>query len=293
MSEDLPIRPLSAAEVEMAVEWAAREGWNPGLADAAAFHAQDREGFLGLFAHGELAATLSAVRYGASGPGRAGFAFLGFYICRPDLRGQGLGFRLWQAGMARLAGCTIGLDGVAAQQANYAASGFVLAHRNIRYGGVAAVGDGVPDARVIAVTPALRAAVAACDTAHFGVPRPDFLALWLEPPVGAARVLVEDGAVTGYGVIRRCREGFKIGPLFAPTAAGARALFAALAVEAGRAEAGGAPLFLDVPEPNGAARALAEQAGLSPVFETARMYRGPAPDLPLARIFGITSYELG
>ena len=33
--------------------------------------------------------------------------------------------------------------------------------------------------------------------------------------------------------------------------------------------------------------------GLTPVFETARMYRGPAPALPLERIFGITTFELG
>ncbi len=33
--------------------------------------------------------------------------------------------------------------------------------------------------------------------------------------------------------------------------------------------------------------------GLSPVFETARMYTGPAPAIALDRIFGVTSFELG
>jgi hypothetical protein len=33
--------------------------------------------------------------------------------------------------------------------------------------------------------------------------------------------------------------------------------------------------------------------GLAPVFETARMYRGPAPALPLDRTFAITTLELG
>jgi hypothetical protein len=32
---------------------------------------------------------------------------------------------------------------------------------------------------------------------------------------------------------------------------------------------------------------------MTPMFETARMYRGRAPDLPLDRIFGITTFELG
>ena len=38
--------------------------------------------------------------------------------------------------MARLEGRVVGLDGVVDQQANYQRSGFVLAHRNIRFGGV-------------------------------------------------------------------------------------------------------------------------------------------------------------
>jgi hypothetical protein len=42
-----------------------------------------------------------------------------------------------------------------------------------------------------------------------------------------------------------------------------------------------------------AARALFERYGLKPVFETARMYRGPVPVLPLDRIYGITTFELG
>jgi hypothetical protein len=99
---------------------------------------------------------------------------------------------------------------------------------------------------------------------------------------------MEDGAVRGYGVLRRCRTGFKIGPLFAETAESAEALFRSLA-----AEAGGEPVFLDIPEPNSAARALAARHGLAPVFETARMYRGSVPQLPLSRIYGITTFELG
>jgi hypothetical protein len=89
-------------------------------------------------------------------------------------------------------------------------------------------------------------------------------------------------------VIRACRSGFKVGPLFASTPKGADLLVQALV---GRAE--GAEVFLDCPEPNGAAISLATRYGLRPVFETARMYRGPAPDLPLPKIYGITTFELG
>ncbi len=39
--------------------------------------------------------------------------------------------------------------------------------------------------------------------------------------------------------------------------------------------------------------ALAEGLGMRVVFETARMYAGPAPQIDLARVYGITTFELG
>jgi hypothetical protein len=192
---------------------------------------------------------------------------------------------IWRAGMERLAGRTVGLDGVVAQQANYVKSGFVLAHRNIRYGGE--VRCAAPaDPRIGAIGDP--GAVEAFDRAFFAAPRSAFLQAWLAAPGHVARILVDDGRLTGYGVLRPCAEGSKIGPLFAANRADAEVLFQALA-----AEAPPGPVFLDPPEPNGAAVRMAEDFGLTPSFETARMYRGQAPALPLDRTFGITTFELG
>lgn len=275
----LQIRPMTQADVATAIAWAAAEGWNPGLADAGPFRAEDADGFLMGWLGDRPVASISVIRYGT------GFGFLGFYICLPEHRGQGHGLALWRAGMARLEGRVVGLDGVVDQQASYAKSGFVLAHRNIRFGGVVAV-EAPDDPRL--VTPDDPSAIIRLDGAFFPAPRARFLAAWLGAPGHLVRALVEDGGITGYGVLRPCREGAKIGPLFAASEADAETLFRALAA---RAPAG--PVFLDPPEPNAAALRLAERHGLSPVFETARMYRGPAPALPLDRIFGITSFELG
>jgi hypothetical protein len=278
---DLDIRAMSRAELGLAIGWAAEEGWNPGLADAECFHAADPDGFLMAFRDGEPVASISVVRY------EEAFAFLGFYIVRPAFRGRGYGLRLWQAGMARLEGRTIGLDGVVAQQANYARSGFVLAHRNIRFGGDVGV-EAPSDARLVAVGGDLVPAVLAYDRRFFPAPRERFLRCWLRPERRAALALVENGELQGYGVIRDCRTGRKIGPLFAENERDADVLFRALASTAGRG-----PLFLDVPEPNRAGLGLAARYRLTPAFETARMYRCAAPALPLGRIYGITSFELG
>ena len=128
----------------------------------------------------------------------------------------------------------------------------------------------------------------AYDRPFFPAARDAFLRCWLQPVERKGLALIEDGAVRGYGVVRPCRRGFKIGPLFADSDDGADLLFRALA-----ARAKGEEVFLDCPEPNRPATDLAARYGLSPVFETARMYRGAAPDLPLARIYGITTFELG
>ena len=43
---DCSIRTMRRDEVELAIELAAREGWNPGLHDARCFFEADPEGFL-------------------------------------------------------------------------------------------------------------------------------------------------------------------------------------------------------------------------------------------------------
>src|SRR3954453_23421227 len=129
---DLSIRTMRPDEISMAVNWAAGEGWNPGLADEACFAAADPEGFFIGELDGAPAATVSCVNYGAS------FAFLGFYLVREDLRGRGYGLRIWNAAMAHAGPRVIGLDGVVAQQQNYRMSGFELAYANVRYGGTVA-----------------------------------------------------------------------------------------------------------------------------------------------------------
>ena len=277
------LRTLTRAELETALTWAANEGWNPGLHDAEAFYATDPDGFLGAFVDGEMVGSLSAVNYG----GR--FGFLGLYIVKPEYRGRGQGMKLWQAAIERLDGQTIGLDGVVERQADYGRSGFALAYRNVRYQGIA------PGRMALATEAVPLAAlpfelVAGYDAGLFPAPREDFLRTWMKQPESAAFGLPkDDGGLAGYGVIRKCRNGWKIGPLFADHPDGAEALFLALRNHAGVGE----PVFLDVPEPNSTAVALTARHGMGVVFETARMYKGTPPESPLARIFGITTFELG
>jgi len=275
------IRTMTRPELDIALDWAAAEGWNPGLYDADCFYAADCRGFfLGLL-HDEPIATLSAVKYGA-------FGFLGFYIVQPPYRGLGFGLEIWQAGLDYLAECTIGLDGVVEQQDNYRKSGFSLAYRNIRHAGFGG-GDCPVEAGLVELSALAWPQIEAYDLRHFPAARPAFLHRWFEQPDSYACGMVRNHELRGYGVIRKCRSGYKIGPLFADSPAIAEALFLALKAKLNESE----PIFLDVPECNPQAVALAERYGMYSVFETARMYKGAAPQLPLSGVYGVTSFELG
>jgi GNAT superfamily N-acetyltransferase len=277
------VRVMGRADLDRALDWAAAEGWNPGFDDARAFQAADPHGFFMGWRESEPAAAISVVAYDP------GFAFLGLYIVRPEYRGRGFGLKLWQEALARRPAKIVGLDGVVAQQANYARSGFRLAYRNIRFGGpapAAALGRGAALLRPARTLPFDR--IAAYDRRCFPAPRAAFLSLWLSPLAGAAIAAERDGAIAGFGAIRACQKGYKIGPLFADDAEIADEIFLALA-----ARAGGETLYLDAPEANAEALRLAERYALAPVFETARMYTGEAPDIEIARVFGVTTFELG
>ncbi|MFZ0847682.1 MAG: GNAT family N-acetyltransferase, partial [Hyphomicrobiaceae bacterium] len=223
----------------------------------------------------------SCVNYDAT------FAFLGFYIVREDLRGRGYGLRLWNAAIAHAGARVIGLDGVVAQQQNYQKSGFALAYANVRYGGRVAAPHAAGTS-ISALTDVPLATVEAYDSTVFPARRSAFLRAWIGSPAHVGRALVRNGQLAGWGVIRPCRQGRKIGPLLADDRAAAEAVVAALL-----AGVGGGEVFLDVPSINREAVSLAQGLGLVPVFETARMYTGTIPPLRLQRIFGVTSFELG
>jgi ribosomal protein S18 acetylase RimI-like enzyme len=281
-------------EVGLALEWAGTEGWNPGLNDAHCFYAADPNGFLLAEMDGQPVGCISAVKYGED------FGFLGLYIIVPEHRGKGYGIALWNAAMDSLEGRNVGLDGVVAQQDNYRKSGFVLAHRNVRYeltpddvrGGLAekimreAQADGVA---IVPLTDVPFDDVLKYDVQCFGFERAAFIKALITQPQGIALGAMKEGQLSGFGVLRPCRSGAKVGPLFCNSPSIAGRLFKELV----RQYSGDGSIFLDVPQVNTEAVSLAEKAGMIPMFETARMYTKGDPGLPLDRIFGISTFELG
>lgn len=286
----LEIRNMSRAEVDELVSWAAREGWNPGLHDAELFWATDSEAFIAADLDNEMIGAGAITAYNGN------FGFMGFFIVRPEFRGRGFGNTLWHIRRDRLLarlqpGATIGMDGVFAMQAYYAKGGFAFSHRNLRYCAHIPIGakkSQAADKDIVPLAEIPFDQVLGFDRTCFPALRPTFLQGWINQGDALALGYRSDGVLKGYGVVRRCLDGCKIGPLFADDAFIASALYNRLAEFAV-----GGPLFLDAPENNRAARALVKQHGMQEVFGCARMYLGPVPDIAHQHIFGVTTFELG
>ncbi|MFI1827571.1 GNAT family N-acetyltransferase [Streptomyces sp. NPDC020412] len=284
VQEDTGLTVTSATQEEwqQIAEWAAAEGWNPGKGDVACFHATDPAGFFIGRIEGRPVSAVSIVTYSES------FAFLGFYLVRPDHRGRGIGLATWRAALPHAGTRLIGLDAVPAQQDNYRRSGFTAHYSTVRYGG-SPLRTGSIAPGVVPVTSELLDAIAAYDRECFPAERRGFVTRWLTAPGHTAYARLKDGRITGYGAIRPGRDAHRIGPLFADGREDAEALFDSLTAHLAADE----PVAVDMPEALGDATALATARGLTAQFPTVRMYTGPAPAVRTDRVFGVTTLELG
>lgn len=278
---DIParIRQMTREEADTAIAWAATEGWNPGLHDADAFYQTDPSGFFSIETEGRMIGSVSVVRYDDS------FMFGGLYIVHPDYREMGIGRAVYDFVMKYAEGCNLGIDGVFAMQPIYEESGFMFAYRNIRFEGV---GKGIVDKTLTPLREVPFPRILAYDSQFFPTVREGFLKHFLYQPDCKGYASITNGSLDGYGFIRKCFTGYKIGPLFARNPQIAEKIYSALS-----AFADGMPVFLDVPEPNAAGMALAKAHGMTEVFGTARMYTRELPKLPVDQIFGVTTFELG
>jgi hypothetical protein len=277
------ISQMTQKEVqEIAIQWAKEEGWNPGLEDAQTFYAQDPQGFFVGKLNNQPIGCCSAVIYDKN------FAFFGFYIVRKEWRKQGYGIEMTRHRLQYVGNRNIGLDGVLNMTDKYANLGFRPAHMNMRFQGQIAVKE-QKDPHITRITETLIPQIEQYDLMYFPAPRKAFLKEWVkQSPNKKALVYLKKGEVKGYGVIRRCFAGFKIGPLFAESFEIAEMLFQSLVIEAN-----GGDVFLDIPEPNEAALKLVEFYKMKESFKTMRMYTRGVPAINLNHVFGITTFELG
>ncbi len=277
---------MTRDELDIAVEWARLEGWNPGAHDADVFWQTDPDGFLVLEKDGEMIGSGSTVSYNGE------FGFMGFFIVRADMRNSGMGRDLWLARRDKLLSrlkpqAAIGMDGVFSMQSFYAKGGFEFSHRNLRMQTTGQNFD-YDNSCVLPFSEKDFLDIEKIDRRCFGFARNVFLRNWLSMSESRTFVYRNTNECLGFGTIRCCHSGWKIGPLFAKTPEIANQLFRAL-----NTVAIGEPVFLDTPEINLNAIELASQYKMTECFGCARMYYGSPPNLPYNDIYGVTTFELG
>jgi GNAT superfamily N-acetyltransferase len=287
--------PSTAAEVKMCrlletdIEWAfaciEQEGWNPGLFDLEIFSKIDPYGFIVATIDGDPVGLVSAVNYDPQ------FAFVGLLIVDSHYRGKKVGLRLAQAAREHIGpNRTIGVDAVIDRQRSYIRLfGFEAVYETVRYEGVSQVKPVQGEADLRPYDSVWFDEIVKYDRIHFPADRELFLKSWLSMPQSQTRVFFENDQICGYGTIRLCRDGWKIGPLFAQNRAVAAALLDSLVKTIGSSEI----FWVDIPMSNPEAVAMADQYNLKPKLRTVRMYCNGRPTLPTNEIFGVTTLELG
>lgn len=280
MSKAYIIRNMQDYELPMVLDWAKDEGWNPGLYDAIPFYTADPLGFFVGELNGEVIAAVCAVNYDDAN------AFYGLYIVKKAFRGQGYGLALTNHCLGYAHERNIGLDGVLENIHLYERIGFKMYYKNIRF-------EHFPQSisnHSFNIKPLVNIDfinIAKYDRQCFPAPRNTFLKAWINQPQTEAFGYMVNGGLKGYGVIRRCISGYKIGPLFADNATIAEALFLKLQ------DKKSGPIYIDIPEINAIGLSFVEKYQLKPVFATARMYTNGLPKLDYNKIIAVTSFELG
>lgn len=278
--KDLNIRIMSREEVQFAIDMAASEGWNPGLYDGDLFYEADHNGFFIAELEGKPVGCASAVAYDDK------FGFLGLYVVKPEFQNKGIGMKLTERCMEYMGDRNIGLDGVVENEEKYQkVMKFRSSYSNLRFEGK---GGGTSPDGLVKISEVPFEKLLEYDRRMFPAPRSGFLKEWVNQPDSYACAALEGEEIKGYGVIRKCWTGHKIGPLFADDKATAEKIFRAL-----RASAPKENIYLDVPQPNKEALELAKKYNMNVMFKTIRMYSQREPDIELDKVYGVTSFELG
>ena len=269
---DIQVRRMKKTEVEMALEWAARSGSDGGL-----WQAVDSAGLLLGLVDGEPAGAVAALRYSRA------FGFIGLHTVQRAFRDSGVGEALWRSAMKHLSGGCVGVDARSDQRSDCVKYGFSLSHRNIRYQGTTDGGKdesrGITGLKHIGLGRAEE-----YDVAVFPASRAKLLRHWMNRRGGTALGIELDGRCVGYGVVVECEHGYHIGPLYAASPELAEVLLAALKTWPPKGRA----VYLNVPEVNPPAVAVAKRQGMRKAGETYRMYAAGKPRMAVDNWFGVS-----
>lgn len=282
---DYKIAKMTPAQAQLAWLWAKEEGWNPGLEDHILLPRIDPDGCLALTTPNPdntsedlMIGSITAVDYG-------GYGFGGMLIIDKNYRCRGLGKMLLDLLMKKLKSIpNSGGDGVQHMVPYYRTIGFVPAYDIPRYR--LPRGTKLPTKYAADFKGSDFEEVASYDSEVFQVPRGNFLKGWISSKHADTAVVRRNGKIAGFGVVRDCYVGRKIGPLFADNIEYAEDVLGLLL-----SKKKDLCHFIDVPVPTPDGKRLVEKAEV--VFVCTRMYTGTSPQQDVKKVYGNTTFEMG
>jgi predicted N-acetyltransferase YhbS len=263
----ITVRNIKPDEMRLVERWGAEEGWNPGLRDADCYLAGDSSGFFIAEADGEPAGCVFAINFSED------LCMGGVFIVTPEYRGGRVGVALQKRAAIHAGNRLVGFDAVEHKVKNYSFFGFKPAYKIVRYEMTARPAG--KEIRTVDLTGYPSGNFNSYDRQFFPADRARLMSEWIkQKPSGAALGIVLNGAIAGYGVIRKAYQGYRLEPLYADNLEAAEELLLALV---NRVEPG-APVYLNIPLPNKAACELAEKYRMKPVIPLVRMYNRVIPE---------------
>jgi ribosomal protein S18 acetylase RimI-like enzyme len=277
----LTLRPMAGTDIATATVLSREQAWPHREEDWALF-LEAGEG-IGAERAGRVLGTVMAWRYGED------FAAVGMVIVASNAQGQGVGRKLMEAVLDRLAGRTVVLNATAAGLALYEKLGFVETggiHQHQALAPGVAVAEGIPGGGRVRTMGRSDGGLGDLYSRASGMDR---TALFERLAANAhTAVLTRDHQTVGFAQVRRFGRGWLVGPVVAPDPGGAKALILhALHTHAGTF------CRLDVTGDSGLSEWL-EEIGLPRVDSVKTMVRGrsPEPD-PGISVHAIAAQALG
>ncbi len=276
------LRLMTVADLPLGMRLKAQAGWNQVEADWLRFLDLEPEGAFVAELDGSPVGTLVVCIFGP-------VAWIAMVLVDTAVRRRGLGRALMEHALALLDARgvpTVRLDATPLGQPLYEQLGFVPEYVLTRFEGAAprveATFQKVQPARATHLDEIL-----SLDRSVTGTDRSKMLrCLFAEQP-DAARVVEHNGAVTGYLMARPGARALFVGPCIAQAEAGPLLFADAWQRYAGQ------PIFLDIPNGNTAAFALAQSAGLTPQRPLTRMVRGVRIEERVADLWASSGPEKG
>lgn len=282
---------MNPSEFEEINQWCIDEGWNIGLYDSETYYKVDPLGHF-VAKTSKAIASLSLVKHSPT------FFTLGPFIVHKSYRGQGIGEKLWNVAMTRMnyehPDSLIVLYAVSKQVERYKRAGFMPVLKNQRWY-INSKSSILPSINYhsVSLTKDLITTVSQYYKNHYFTDRELLFTNILKKPETNGLVIIDDNLIKGFGFIRRCVRGFRIGSLVADTPEIAQVLISDL-LDFSLQE----PVFIDVPDsnPHEVSYLNVFNAARAPQEDTITMIKGTGYSKYLKQWeqhYGLFSLEIG